>query len=134
MIGRMFRLLGLAAGLAIALPALSQVGHPAKGSWSGYWGTSKDDQHRMLLVMDWKNDEIVGTINPGRNSAKIEHAKLDYSTWTLTIEAELPFHGGAPAHFVATGKLENLGSWTNRRYSGTYRHGNEQGTFMVTLN
>jgi hypothetical protein len=38
------------------------------------------------------------------------------------------------ARYVATGTLENLGSWTNRRYSGTYRHGDERGTFLVTLN
>lgn len=134
MMGRTFRLLAVAAGLVVTLPALSQTGYPAKGSWSGYWGPSKDEQHRMLLVMDWVDNKIVGTINPGRDSAKIEHAVLDPSSWTLTIEAELPFHGGDPQHFMATGKLENLGSWTNRRYSGTYQHGNERGTFTVTLN
>jgi len=41
---------------------------------------------------------------------------------------------GGTQRYVATGVLENLGSWTNRRYSGTYTHGDESGTFMVTLN
>jgi hypothetical protein len=64
----------------------------------------------------------------------LDRAELDLSTWTLTIEANMPREGGDAARYVATGKLENLGSWINRRYSGTYRHGNEGGTFTLTLN
>jgi hypothetical protein len=36
--------------------------------------------------------------------------------------------------YRATGTIENLGSWTNRRYSGTYELGSERGTFIVALN
>lgn len=131
------RLPGIAAVAAwatLAGPALSQVGHPAKGSWSGYWGPNESERHRMLLVLDWRNNVLTGVINPGRNGADITRAELDPSTWRLTIEADLPFDDGSRAPFVATGKLENLGSWTNRRYSGTYRHGEETGEFLVTLN
>jgi hypothetical protein len=124
----------LVACAALSGPVLSQAGHPAKGSWSGYWGPGPDEQHRMLLILDWSDNTLSGVINPGRNSVKIEHAELDPSTWTLTIEADMPFPDGTRGPFVATGKLENLGSWTNRRYSGTYRHGDETGEFMVTLN
>jgi hypothetical protein len=135
MIGKKLRLLGLAIGLSVALPALAQLGYPAKGSWSGYWGPDKNDRHRMLLVMDWVNDKIVGKINPGMDDGgKITSAKLDPSTWTLTIQAELGMNGKDPKHFVATGKLSNLGSWTNRRYTGTYHYGNETGSFMVIRN
>ncbi len=123
------------AGLlaALALPAAAQVGHPAKGSWLGYWG-SGDTRNRMLLVLDWEDREIVGTVNPGRSGAELERAEIDYETWTLTIEARLPDEGGERVPFVATGKLENLGSWVNRRYSGTYTHGSSSGTFSLTLN
>jgi hypothetical protein len=120
--------------LAGASTALAQVGHPAKGSWSGYWGTSDATKKRILLLLDWRNNEIVGTINPGPNAVKIDKAALDVTTWTLTLEAQMPATGGARAPFVTTGKLENLGSWTNRRYSGTYVFGSERGTFTVTLN
>jgi len=125
----------LVAGL-IALPALSQVGHPAKGSWLGYWGPNQDDQRRMLLLLDWEDQAITGTINPGRNAVEIEQASLDVSDWMLTIEAEMPVERGSDrtAHFEATGKLENLGSWSSRHYSGTYRFGNETGTFSLTIN
>jgi len=122
------------AALAVAAPLAAQVGHPAKGSWLGYWGTSADDKTRMLLVLDWEDRQITGTINPGRNRVEVQKAEIDYDTWTLTIEADMPTEGGGTAPFVATGKLENLGSWVNRRYSGTYTHAGEQGVFLLTLN
>jgi hypothetical protein len=133
------RLLGVSllfAGLVAALPVASQTGHPAKGSWSGYWGPNDADQRRMLLLLDWEDNAITGTINPGRNGVEIEHAELDVSNWTLTIEAEMPIERGSSrmADFVATGKLENLGSWSNRRYSGRYTFGDESGTFHLTIN
>jgi hypothetical protein len=126
----------LVAAMLIALPAVSQVGHPAKGSWSGYWGPSEDDQRRMLLLLDWRNNEISGTINPGRNGVTIESAALDVDDWMLTIEADMPIARGSDrtAPFEARGKLENLGSWSNRTYSGTYRFGDETGTFALSLN
>ncbi len=130
---RTFQLPCLMVCLAVAPQALSQVGHPVKGSWSGYWGPSESDQNRVLLLLDWENNEITGTINPGRNGVPIDVGELDVSTWTVTIEADFPVDGGTE-RYVLTGKLENLGSWTNRQYSGTYRLGDETGTFLVTLN
>ena len=133
MVAGFLRALGV--GLAVAAaPALAQVGHPAKGSWIGYWGPSAQERTRILLLLDWENNEVVGTINPGANGVPIKRADIDYSTWTLTLEAEMPLAGGGTAPYVATGKLENLGSWINRRYSGTYVHGPERGTFSLTLN
>ena len=114
--------------------ASAQVGHPAKGSWLGYWGPSEADQRRIRLLLDWENREIVGTINPGRNGVEIDRTAIDYEDWTLTLEAELPRADGTPARLVATGVLDNLGSWTNRRYRGTYVHGDEEGTFELYLN
>lgn len=120
--------------LTLAATAHAQVGHPAKGSWSGYWGTSSETKRRILLLLDWEDREIVGTINPGPNQVPIDSATLDVDTWTLTLRAALPGPNGNPQPFVATGKLANLGSWTNRTYSGTYTFGNEAGKFTVTLN
>lgn len=127
----------LVVGLLLALatvPALPQVGHPAKGSWLGFWGPSEAERRRILLSLDWRNRQVVGTINPGPNAVEIESVAIEYATWTMTIEADMPLANGTTARYVATGKLDNLGSWVNRRYSGTYRHGNETGTFLLTLN
>lgn len=132
----MIRRLGVTCLLAClaAAPLWAQLGHPAKGAWLGYWGPNDSDQRRILLLLEWADAEISGMINPGRNGVEIDRAELDVSTWTLTIEANMPLADGGTARYVATGKLDNLGSWTNRHYSGTYRHGNETGTFLVTLN
>ncbi len=129
-----FRLFCMVACLAVALPLLSQAGHPAKGSWSGDWGPTEDHRNRILLLLDWDGNEITGTINPGPNAIEIQSAELDPSTWTLTIEAMVPVDGGNLERYVVTGMLENLGSWTNRTYSGAYTHGDDTGTFAVTLN
>lgn len=133
---RFLKLSGALAALMIALPAISQVGHPARGSWSGYWGPDADDQRRMLLLLDWRDNQISGTINPGRNGVTIENAELDPADWMLTIEADMPIERGSDltVPFEARGKLENLGSWTNRTYTGTYRFGDETGTFSLSLN
>lgn len=125
--------LGLLLALT-AMPSLAQVGHPAKGSWLGYWGPNDAERNRILLALDWRNREIVGTINPGPNAVEIDRVEIDYATWTMTIEADMPLPNGKTARYVATGKLDNLGSWLNRRYAGTYRHGDETGTFLMTLN
>jgi hypothetical protein len=120
-----------AAGLAMAVHA--QVGHPAKGSWLGYYGPDPEVQRRLVLDLDWRDQSVVGVINPGPNAARITRSDIDYSTWNLTLEAQLPNATGATVKWVAVGKVENLGSWTNRRYSGTYTHGAETGRFQVTL-
>jgi hypothetical protein len=118
----------------LGTPAVAQVGHPAKGSWSGYWGTSDRDKHRILLVLDWRNNLITGTINPGPNQVAIDKAELNVDTWTLRLTASMPNEKGRTVPFVMTGTLSNLGSWTNRRYSGTYTLDAEIGRFTVTLN
>jgi hypothetical protein len=125
---------GFLLATALTTVALGQVGHPAKGSWSGYWGTSDTAKRRILLVLDWRDRQITGVINPGPNQVPIDQAELDVSTWTLRLEARMPTSGGAKAPFIATGQLTNLGSWTTRTYSGTYVFGEETGRFTVTLN
>lgn len=119
--------------LMLSVSALAQTGHPAKGSWQGFWGPSEQDQRRLILEMDWKNPAITAVINPGPKAVTARRVELDFATWTLVIEADMPDKSGKPAKWVATGKLENLGSWNNRRYSGTYRFGGETGKFSVAL-
>jgi hypothetical protein len=120
--------------IALGVSAAAQVGHPAKGSWSGYWGTSAVDKHRLVLLLDWRDRAIVGVVNPGPSQVPIDTASLDVETWTLTLHATLPGLDGSARPFVATGQLSNLGSWVNRTYSGTYQYGTERGRFTVTLN
>lgn len=129
MLGRLFLFM---AFLAAAAPGMSQVGHPAKGSWAGFLqplGEAEATEERIRLLIDDHNGELSGTINPGRNGVDAESVELDAPSWTLTIQADTP---EGPMELV--GKLENLGSWTNRRYSGYYTRGDEKGTFSITIN
>ena len=124
----------LVAVLALAGSALAQAGHPLKGSWSGDWGPSPDHRNRVLLLLDWENNEITGVINPGRNAVPLTSATLNPEDWTVRFTAQAPDRNGNMLEYVIEGKVENLGSWTNRRISGTWRHGSEDGDFLVILN
>lgn len=126
-------LAALLVAASLAMTAYAQVGHPAKGNWLGYWGPDAKVQRRLVLNLDWRDRSVVGVINPGPNAAKVTRSVIDYATWNLTLEAQLPNARGTLEKWVAVGKVENLGSWTNRRYSGTYTQGAESGTFQVTL-
>ena len=126
--------LALFISILLGAAAAAQTGHPAKGSWLGYWGPDDSSQRRIRLLMDWEDREITGVINPGRNAVTIDSTSIDYDTWTLTIEAQMATADGERQPFVAVGVLDNLGSWTNRRYAGTYTFGDESGSFELMLN
>jgi hypothetical protein len=119
----------LIATLLISLPGMSQVGHPAKGSWSGYLGHDTADAERIRLLINAHNGELTATINPGRRAVEASKVTLDAPVWKLVIEADLP-----EGKLVLDGTLSNLGSWTNRKYIGTYTLGGDEGQFNITLN
>jgi len=109
-------------------PSFAQVGHPAKGSWSGEMVSSEQTQ-RLRLLIGARNGELSAVINPGRNSVDAISAELESETWMLTIVSDMP-----DGRLIMTGKLENLGSWTSRTYIGTYTLGDQVGEFEMTLN
>jgi hypothetical protein len=130
MLARLFSIvLLLAACLGLSVSTLAQTGHPAKGSWTGDITSSTADTARLRLLIDAFNGELSGTVNPGRRAVDMTAVTLDPDTWTLTIRAPMP-----EGELVLTGTLSNLGSWSNRKYIGTYRLGNESGAFELTLN
>ena len=128
--------LGLLLATALATTALAQVGHPAKGSWSGYWGTSDANKHRILLVLDWRDRKITGVINPGANAATVRNVTFDYSNpsaWKVKIEAEGKDASGKPSKIVVDGTLENIGAYY-RVFHGTWAESGQQSSFTVTRN
>ena len=54
----------------IAAPLLAQEGHPAKGTWVGYWGPTAT-QNRVMIVIDWDGKNLSGVVNSGRNAVPI---------------------------------------------------------------
>ena len=51
--------------------ASAQEGHPLKGSWSGDWGANAQ-RTPLLIVMNFENGKITGTVNPGTDNLVIE--------------------------------------------------------------
>ena len=128
------QLLVLAALVALPATALAQFGHPMKGQWSGQWG--KDNQ-RLLLDLDWDGKDIVGSINPGANGAKIVSATVVYTDapagkWNVKLTAE-GTADGKPVKIEADGILENIGAYY-RVYHGTWTQNGVKGEFTVTRN
>ena len=82
------RVAGLMMALAVALPASAQFGHPLKGSWTGDWGTSKENRTHVVLELNWDGKAITGTINPGPNGVRVQKASLDPETWAVHLEAD----------------------------------------------
>src|SRR5215468_10270652 len=60
----------------LAATALAQEGHPAKGTWVGYWGPTATE-NRVVIVMDYDGKSLSGTVNPGPNAIPIKLARLD---------------------------------------------------------
>lgn len=127
------RPVSLLAVLTIAVTASAQYGHPLKGSWSGDWGTSKDNRNRVLLELNWDGKAITGTINPGPNAVPLKAASLDPATWTVRFEAHGKDRAGNAVHYVIAGKLENLGSY-HRVITGTWTQGTTKGDFKIARN
>jgi hypothetical protein len=123
-------LFGLAACLAIAIPALAQEGHPLSGTWHGTWGPNATDRTDVTLVMNW-DGTLSGIVNPGLKSAKMQNASLDASNWGLHFEADLKDKSGATVHVVADGKIEDVTN-PQRWIVGTWTQGSAKGDFKVT--
>jgi hypothetical protein len=119
--------------LVIAGTALAQFGHPLKGSWSGDWGTSKENRHRVLLDLNWDGKAITGTINPGPEAVPMKTATLDSANWTVRFEADGKDGSGSAIGYVIEGKLQNIGS-NYRVITGTWSQGAQKGDFKVTRN
>jgi len=127
------RVVGLLIALAVASPASAQFGHPLKGTWSGDWGTTKENRSRILLELHWDGKAITGHINPGPNAVSLQKATLDASTWAVHFEAESKDAAGKAVRYVIDGKLENIGAY-QRFITGTWMQGDRKGDFKVVRN
>jgi hypothetical protein len=117
------------AMLTIVLAA--QEGHPLTGTWSGDWGPTADKRTRVTLVMTWDGKAIAGTINPGPEAMTLGPVTIDYSKWTVRIEADGKDSSGKAVRVLADGKIDALGSW-HRTLSGTWTQAGAKGPFKLT--
>jgi hypothetical protein len=126
---KIFALLSLACGLLLPSALWAQTGHPAKGSWSGELTPASGQAEHIRLLINAKNGDLSGTVNPGRKAIDMSSVELDPTKWALDIKAKTP-----EGDLILKGTLSNLGSWTNRKYIGTYTQGAKTGKFEITLN
>jgi hypothetical protein len=118
--------------LTIALPVLAQEGHPLTGTWTGDWGTTSAPRTHLTLVMNWDGDDkIAGVINPGPDAIPIQNIVINFTNWTVRIEAEAKDAAGKAVRVQAEGKIDDLGS-PRRNLAGTWRQGTVMGDFKVT--
>jgi len=120
----------LLAGLLITISGLAQEGHPLTGVWYGDYGTNATQRNHLTIQLNWDGKIVTGIINPGPDSFPVKVAVLDSSKWTVHLEADGKDDKGAPAHFVADGKLENIGSY-NRTITGTWNYGSTKANFKL---
>ena len=120
----LFRVLLFAALLVASVDVAAQFGHPLKGSWSGDWGSTREQRTRVLLQLQWDGKAITGAINPGANALPLTRATLDPDTWMVHLEAR---------GVVIDGKLENIGAY-RRVLSGTWTQDGRKGDFRLVRN
>jgi len=116
--------------LAVAISSFAQEGHPLSGTWTGDWGSGNGPRNHITLVMNWDGDKVTGVMNPGPDSVPL-NVFVDYSTWTVRLDAESKDTTGKAVGIEADGKLENLGS-PRRKLVGSWRQGGVTGDFKVT--
>jgi hypothetical protein len=123
-LGILFAVLGIAGTAA-------QEGHPLTGTWIGDWGPSTAQRNHITLVMAWDGAKVTGVLNPGPESAPLGSVFVDYTSWTVRIEAEAKDATGKPVRIQAEGRIEDLAS-PRRRLTGTWSQGGIKGDFRVT--
>jgi hypothetical protein len=112
----------IVAALAISSSAIAQEGFPLTGVWYGDWGANAKDRNQVTIIMNWDGKAVTGTLNPGPDAMPLKVATLDSSKWTVHIEAEGKDEKGKAVHYVADGKLDNIGSY-KRTISGAWNDG-----------
>ena len=139
---KMLPVICLLGCLLLVAPALAQMGHPLKGSWSGDWWLKKGEENHLLLDFDWDGKTLKGMLNPGTDNVTLQKLTLDppsggvakaMDPWTLHFEADVKDTSGRMVHHVVDGKLQNIGAY-RKFITGTWMAGTQRGEFKVVRN
>jgi hypothetical protein len=93
---RAFRLICLTAVLFAAASVAAQEGHPARGTWVGYWGPALTVQSRIVLVIDHDGKTMSGVYQPGPNAVPMKVARLDITPGKAAVGVGRGNQGQAP--------------------------------------
>jgi len=87
--------------LLAATTAAAQEGHPAKGTWVGYWGPALTVQSRIVLVIDHDGKTMSGVYQPGPNAVPVKVARLDITPGKAAVGVGRGNQGQAPPQIPA---------------------------------
>ena len=117
--------------LGVVVSAAAQEGHPLTGTWAGDWGANATQRNHLTFVLNWDGKNVSGTINPGPDAIPIASVFVDWTNWTVRIEADTKDSAGKAVHIAAEGKLDDISSY-HRRITGTWSQGTVKGDFRLT--
>ncbi len=114
--------------------AFAQHGHPLVGSWSGEWVPPGGEPQRVLVVLEYENDTVSGSIYFGTRRVPIRRALLEPDSWAVRLEASENRNDDGVVDYLIEGRIENLGSTTERTITGSLVRNGERGDFRVVMN
>ena len=101
------------------------------GSWVGDWGTSTQDRHRVVVIIEWTDARLHATINPGPDAIQANVATANPEDWSLHLEATGRDSRGRAVNYVVDGTIDDLGTY-NRTLAGTWNVDGNPGDFSIT--
>ena len=101
------------------------------GSWVGDWGTSAQDRHRVVVIIEWQDAQLHATINPGPNAIMASVATANPDDWSLHMEARGRDAEGRTVSYTIDGSIDDLGTY-NRTIAGTWNVDGKPGDFSIT--
>ena len=127
----------VAAALLITVGASAQEGHPLAGTWYGEYTTGKQTTD-ITVIMTWDGKSVTGLINPGPNSKPLTSAVMDITPGKPAPQGQQSTSGTPPVFKVRVevdgitfeGSLKNPVAG-NRQLTGTWKRGNQSGTFHI---
>jgi hypothetical protein len=132
-----FGLVVVAATMLIAVGAAAQEGHPLAGTWYGDYTTGKQATD-ITVIMKWDGKSITGSINPGPNSKPLTSVVMDITPGKPAPQGQQSTSGTPPVFKVRfdvdgitfDGTIKNPVAG-NRQLTGTWKRGNQSGTFHI---
>jgi hypothetical protein len=127
----------VAAVALIAVSAAAQEGHPLAGTWYGDYTTGKQATD-ITVIMKWDGKSVTGLINPGPGSKPLTSVVMDITPGKPAEQGQQSTTGIPPVFKVRfevdgmtfEGTLKNPVAG-NRQLTGTWKRGNQSGTFQI---
>jgi hypothetical protein len=127
----------LFAMTVVAPSVRAQEGHPLAGTWYGDYG-SGNQKTDVTVIMKWDGKAVTGLINPGPNSKPLTSVVMDITPGKPAPQGQQSTSGIPPVFKVKIdvdgmtmeGTMKNPVAG-NRQLTGTWKRGNETGTFQL---